>query len=129
MRAITGLTKDGKESSHTLDNTGPRRFLVCEFDQGTVDEHAALLLHLANYAPLVLAVHSGGKSLHGWFFSAGQPEEQVCEFFRYAVALGGDPATWTRSQFVRMVDGVRDNGKRQTVFFFNPSYEPISPLA
>ncbi len=38
---------------------------------------------------------------------------------RYAVSLGADPATWTRSQFVRLPGGVRDNGKRQPVLFFN----------
>ena len=48
MSAVTGRTKDGKVSKHTLANTGPRRFLVCEFDQGTVDEQAALLMHLPN---------------------------------------------------------------------------------
>ena len=32
MSAVTGQTKDGKESKHTLDNSGPRRFLICEFD-------------------------------------------------------------------------------------------------
>jgi hypothetical protein len=107
-------------SAHTLDNTGPRRFLVCEFDCGTVDEQSAILIHLAGYGPLVLVVHSGGKSLHGWFFVQEQPEEKVLKFFRHAVSLGADPATWTRSQFVRMPDGTRDNGARQTVYFFNP---------
>jgi hypothetical protein len=119
MTAQIGLTKDGKESAHALSNTGPRRFLVVEFDTGTTDDHAALLIHLAGYAPLVCAVHSGNKSLHGWFFVAGQPEEKALKFFRYAVSLGADYATWTRSQFVRMPDGTRDNGKRQTVFFLN----------
>jgi hypothetical protein len=47
MTAPTGLTKDGKESKHAMSNTGPRRFLVCEFDAGTIDEQAAILLHLA----------------------------------------------------------------------------------
>lgn len=107
-------------SAHTLDNTGPRRFLVVEFDTGTTDAHAALLLHLAKRAPLVLAVHSGGKSLHGWFFCTGQPEEKLRRFMEYATTIGADPATWTRSQFVRMPDGRRDTGARQTVFFFNP---------
>ena len=120
MTAPTGLTKDGnKESAHTLDNTGPRRFLVVEQDAGTPDEQAAVLIHLAGYAPLVCAVHSGSKSLHGWFYVAGQPEDKVLKFFRYAVSIGGDPATWTRCQFVRMPDGLRDNGNRQTVFFLN----------
>jgi hypothetical protein len=38
----------------------------------------------------------------------------------YAASIGADHATWTRSQFVRMPDGTRDNGNRQTVHFFNP---------
>jgi hypothetical protein len=75
------------------------------------------------FAPLVLAVHSGGKSLHGWFFVAGQPDEKIERFFRYAVSLGADPATWTKSQFVRMPDGTRDNGIRQTVYFTN--FKPL----
>ncbi|MBI4326650.1 MAG: hypothetical protein HY674_15510 [Chloroflexi bacterium] len=120
MLAVEGITKEGKPSRHTLSNTGPRRFLVVEFDTGTTDEHAALLLHLASRAPLVLAVHSGGKSLHGWFYCAGQPEEKLRRFMEYAVSLGADHATWTRCQFVRVPDGQRDNGKQQTVFFFNP---------
>jgi len=123
MSAVTGSTKDGRESKHTLANTGPRRFLVCEFDTGTIDAHAAFLIHLAGYAPLVCSVHSGGKSLHGWFFVEAQPDEKVLRFFRYAVSLGADSATWTRSQFVRMPDGRRDNGRRQTVYFLN--FKPI----
>jgi len=123
MAAISGQTKTRKESKHTLANTGARRFLICEFDSGKTDEHAALLLHLGTFAPLVCAVHSGGKSLHGWFFVSDQPEAKVEKFFRYAVSLGADRATWTRSQFVRMPDGTRDNGKRQTVFFLN--FKPL----
>jgi len=119
MSAVTGLTKDGRESKHTLANTGARRFLICEFDTNTPDEHAALLLHLGTFAPLVCAVHSGGKSLHGWFYVHGQPDAKVERFFCYAVTLGADRATWTRSQFVRMPDGQRDNGNPQTVFFLN----------
>jgi hypothetical protein len=98
-----------------------------EFDKGTADEHAALLIHLAGYAPMVCALHSGGKSLHGWYFSEGQSEEKVLRFFRYSVSLGADDATWSRSQFVRMPDGLRDNGKAQRVFFL--SYKPIDSYA
>jgi hypothetical protein len=119
MTARSGLTQDGRESAHCLNNTGPRRFLVIEFDRGGADEHAALLLHLAGRAPLAVVVHSGNKSLHGWFYCAGQPEERLRRFMRYAVSLGADRATWTRSQFVRVPDGARDNGRRQAVYFFN----------
>lgn len=126
MSAITGLTKDGRTSKHTLANTGDRRFLICEFDHGSTDAHAALLLHLGRFAPLVCAVHSGGKSLHGWFFVEGQPETKVEKFFQYAVSLGADRATWTRSQFVRMPDGTRANGCRQTIYYLN--LKPLEKL-
>lgn len=120
MSTVEGVTKEGKPSRHTLSNTGPRRFLIVEFDTGTPDDHAALLLHLAGYGPLVLAVHSGNKSLHGWFYCASQPEDKLRRFMRYSVSLGADSKLWTRCQFCRMPDGTRDNGKRQTVFYYNP---------
>jgi hypothetical protein len=126
MTALIGKTQDGRNSKHALSNTGARRFLVCEFDGGTIDEHSAILLHLARYAPLVCAVFSGKKSLHGWFLVHGQPEERALKFFRYAVSLGADPMTWTRSQFVRMPDGTRGSGERQTVFFLN--FKPMEAI-
>jgi hypothetical protein len=121
MSAAYGVTQSGDKSMRTLANTGPRRFLVVEFDQGNFDEHSKLLFHLSGFVPLVLVVHSGNKSLHGWFHCNGQGEEKINEFFRYAVSLGADRATWTPCQWVRMPDGRRDNGKLQTVVFFNPS--------
>ena len=140
MTARLGFTQQHKISGHALSNTGPRRFLIVEFDfeasnsaeearllerlaiegRDVRDLCAALLLHLAEKAPLSLAVHSGQKSLHGWFYCAGVPEEQLWGFFQYAVLLGADRANWTRSQFARMPDGLRENGRRQTVYFFNP---------
>lgn len=119
MSSPTGHTKDGRVSAHCLDNTGPRRFIVTEFDDGTPDEQAAIILHLKNYAPLVMAVHSGSKSIHGWFYCARALAKQTYDFFSYAHKLGADPATWTRSQFVRMPDGTRDNGKRQSVYYLD----------
>jgi len=130
MIAEEGRTRDGRPSTRTLENTGPRRYLVIEFDRGHTDTHAAVLWHLARMAPLVLAVHSGGKSLHGWFFCGDQPEEKLLRFMRYAVSLGADPATWTRCQLVRMPDGRRPGRKRgewpvrQNVFHFNPHNLP-----
>jgi hypothetical protein len=140
MTAREGLTREGKLSAHALSNTGPRRFLIVEFDfdasnsaeeahllerlasegRDVRDLCAALLLHLAEKAPLALAVHSGGKSLHGWFYCAHVPEERVWRTFQYAVSLGADQANWSRSQFARMPDGLRENGSRQTVYFLNP---------
>jgi len=120
MTSITGLTQDGRESKHALSNTGPRRFLVVEFDGGGFDQQAAILLHLAQYAPFVLVLDSGRRSLHGWFFCKETDDQSQLKFMRYAVSLGADKAMWTRSQFVRMPDALRDNGNWQRVIYFNP---------
>jgi hypothetical protein len=126
MSAPTGKILNPKpggptESAHTKANTGERRFAVIEFDQGTKDEQSALIWHLSNYAPLVMVVHSGGKSLHGWFFVQGSSESLIHRFYRYAVSIGADRATHLKSQFVRMPDGRRDNGNRQPVYYLNPT--------
>jgi hypothetical protein len=120
MTARIGLTQQSKQSTHALSITGPRRFLVIEQDEGAIDEQVAVLLHLASRAPLALAVHSGSKSIQGWFYCIGQPEAKLRNFMRYCVSLGACRSTWSRSQFMRMPDGLRDNGKRQVVYYFNP---------
>jgi hypothetical protein len=120
MISRIGLTKEGRPSAHAKSNTGPRRFLVVEQDRGSIDEQAAILMHLAEYAPLVLAIHSGGKSVHGWFYCRDESEQAVREFMDYAVSLGADPQLWIRSQFTRMPDGRREHGRRQTIFYFAP---------
>ncbi len=121
MRWKLGKVKStGRLSAHTLDNTGPRQHLVTEFDGGTLDSQAALIGHLKKFAPLTMVVHSGGKSLHAWWYCADVPEYELKRFMDHAVALGADPATWTRSQFVRMPGGLRDGCTHQRVLYFDP---------
>lgn len=128
MSALTGVTKTGSTSARCLDNTGPRRFLVIEFDRGTEHEQAAAILDLASMAPLVLVCHSGKKSLHGWFYCLGQREELLHKFHGYAVSLGADPATWVRCQLVRMPGAVRpETGRTQELLFLHPAACPSFP--
>jgi hypothetical protein len=144
-----GFTKDGRVSEHAQSAVGPRQHLIVEFDFalksrdglhdtelaplirrldacgiGIADACAALLMQLARFAPLTLVVHSGGKSLHGWFPCAGIPEDALRSFMCYACQLGADPKTWTSSQFVRIPGGTRyGDGKKprqQHVCFWNP---------
>jgi hypothetical protein len=110
----SGLTKTGRESCHSVANTGPRRFLIIEADRGHLDQQAAVIGHLASYAPLAAVVFSGSKSLHGWFVCKGASEETLLTFMRYAVSLGADKRMWLRSQFCRMPDGQRSDGKTST---------------
>jgi hypothetical protein len=122
MSAIWGTTAEGKQSMHTLSNTSPRTHLVVEFDSGTLDEHAAMLRYLSKLRPLVLAVYSGGKSLHGWFRAPEAEEYQNAAFFGAAAALGADTRMWLKSQFTRVPGGTnRKTQKRQEILFFNPN--------
>jgi len=130
MTATTGMNQDGKESARCLDNTGPRQYIVVEQDDGNADEQAAVIMHLAEQGPLVLVTRSGGKSLHSWFVCGEQSELTLLCFFRYAVALGADRATWTRCQLVRMPDGTRTRPDgttaRQSILYWNPSITEVS---
>ena len=114
------IPRNGK-SRRCLTNTGPRRFLVVEQDQGILDEQAAILWHLSRFAPFTMAVNSAGKSIHGWFYVADRSEETNRAFMEYAVSLGADPATWVKCQPVRIPAGHRPNKGKQEILFFRPA--------
>jgi hypothetical protein len=144
MFAKIGLTRYGKPSEHTLDATAHRIYLPIECDftrwdnnrKPTVflslidgwelagismaDACCAVLWHLKDQLPLVLEVHSGGKSVHGWFAAFNCDEAKLWAFMRRAYELGADRVTWTPSQFVRIPDGQRQDGKRQVTYYFDP---------
>ena len=130
MSKPVGLTQDGRVSARCLDNVGRRRYIVVEQDDGTADEQAAVITHLAERAPLTLVVRSGGKSLHSWFYCGSEPEAVISRFFRYAVSLGADRALWTPCQLCRMPDGLRrkPDGQmvRQSVLYWNPANTEVS---
>lgn len=143
MTGPSGNGLDGRRSHRCLANTGARRWVIIEFDSGSIDEQAALHWHLKREAAgaglpvLRLAVHSGGKSLHGWYGPVTD-EGLARDLMGYAVSLGADPATWTRCQLVRLPGGRRgkrvssdsvllpegwadcDGWIKQEVFYFDP---------
>lgn len=110
----------------SLANASPRslrRYLVVEFDTGEARaEQAAVLSSLStDVAPLVLAVWSGNKSIHGWFAVPGAA--LALTLFKIAVRLGADESLFDMSKLVRMPGATRDNGQRQTVLYFNPQMD------
>jgi hypothetical protein len=108
-------------SEHTLENTGPRRYLITEFDWGTQQNQMKLINHMAKTAPLVAVVWSGSKSLHAWWCCAGKDEDKLENWMKYAVSVGADFRTWLKSQFVRLPAGWRhDKNTRQEILYFNP---------
>ena len=114
-------------SARSLANASPRsqrRHLVVEFDTGdSREEQAAVLSSLSTPAmPLVLAVWSGGKSIHGWFDVSASPSAQIA-LFALAAHLGADESLFDMSKLVRMPGGTRQSGECQTVLYFKPRKE------
>jgi hypothetical protein len=145
MRAQYGQTVNGYPSQHSLDGTGPRLFLVTEFDfapvnkrrqptvwaplikacaekgRGVLDMNSALTNHLRELGPLWLVVYSGGKSLQSWFPCRDTDEATLRDWYQgEALPIGACRSTWCRSQFIRMPDGCRDDGRRQSIEYLNP---------
>jgi hypothetical protein len=150
MRVQQALTKGGYLSEHSLEGTGERTMLVCEFDFAKVtptnkpaiwgpllvrteglgltvlDLNAALLAKLATERHLWMVVFSGGKSLQGWFPCRGADETELRKWFNTGPRrLGACSSTWCKSQFVRMPDGSRAPNRkgesvRQTIVYYDP---------
>lgn len=147
MKCQYGKTKtaDGHLSQHSLDNTAERLCYVAEFDftpvtkkrepsvwaplikacaekgYSVLDMNAALAAHLRTIGPLWITVYSGGKSLQSWFPCRGVNEQELNAWrLEEVMPLGACPSTWCRSQFVRMPDGQRDDGTRQSIEYYNP---------
>lgn len=120
MTAETGPRKeDGRESFHAESNTGPRAYLVTEFDGPPKPAQMARIRSLAAFSllDLVLVADSAGKSLHA--FWRAKDEATNARFFEQACRLGADERLWLRSQFARMPGGMRDR-RRQEVLYWNP---------
>ena len=128
MIAEEGFAKSGRESVRCRDNAARhRRFIVVEFDRdGDEFMQPALHWHLRELAPLALCVHSGRRSIHGWYYVEPQSDEWQMRFFRYAVTLGADHQMWWPEQLARIPNGKRrdDEGKveaLQPVIYFDPN--------
>ena len=119
MTAVTGPRKeDGRESFHAESNTGPRKYLVTEFDGPTKPQQMARIRSLEAFGglELVCVVDSAGKSLHAWWRAGDESLNR--NFFERACKLGADERLWLRSQFARLPGGTRD-GRRQEVILWN----------
>ncbi len=141
MLAEEGLTKEGRVSPRALCITSERGYTVVEADFSPEDCHRLTPADWPTYdlclaviarlreegAPLVCVVWSGNVSLHGHFNLTGWSAEDVYEFQRLAVALGADPATFTRNQWVRMPHGLRDGKMEQSIIFFDESQSLTKP--
>ena len=146
MLAPKGPTQGGWLSEHSKSATARRVYLCIEFDfcekakDGVtdtiwaplirawkadsieiVDACAALIFHLLIRMPTLVSVcFSGGKSLHAWFRVFDIEPTAQRAFMDYAVAHGADRATWNKAQLVRIPDGHRHTGVRQSSHYLDP---------
>jgi len=113
-RSVANL---GRASAQQLNNLEKSRLVAGLNADGVsvLDMCAALIVNLSKLVKPALVVHSGGKSLHAWFFCAGVIENNLRLFMDHAVSLGADKATWNRCQLVRMPGGLRNNGDGEKV--------------
>ena len=119
-----GLTQDNppKSSPRTINNTGPWRFFVYESDRLSLDDQAAVIYLLASIRPLALAVFSGSKSVHAYFYVGALSECELLEFQCLAIRLGGCTGPLNCCQLVRMPSGFNYSTQRlQEVLYFDPS--------
>jgi hypothetical protein len=124
-RVKVGTNLKGNPSQHCRDATGWRKYIVVESDDESLsfDEKASVLRYLRDRAgaELKMVVHTGGKSLHGWFKSTGDSHLDW-EFMRVACLLGADRRMWLPEQLARTPNAVRlSNGAEQKCYHFDPS--------
>ena len=126
MRGRTAINYRGKPSPRCQNNVGTRRHLVAEFDDPNLSKarQAQLITKLGEAAPLILAVDSGGKSVHAWFRVDHLSARDQVLFFYTACLLGADPTRWDICGWLRMPGGLRVVGGvpsvRQRILHFNP---------
>jgi hypothetical protein len=85
------------------------------------DANARLIDHIARFVKPAIIVDTAGKSLHSWLPSLTMSDETAKDLSAYAQVLGADNCLSTISQLFRMPGGTRENGKHQSVLYFNPS--------
>jgi hypothetical protein len=123
MTAREGLTSKGTLSPRAKSITGERRYIVLDFDDPPSDHHPSIIRWLMGTRAPVLVISSGNKSLHAWY--ATETPDRDAQFWRLAIMAGADDALQkNHAQAVRLPMGIRDNGNRQSVIYFNPNNLP-----
>jgi len=140
MRGSLAMNQAGRPSPRCQNNVMVRRYLVAEFDDATLakGQQAQLATALADMAPLVMAVDSGGKSVHAWYAVKAMTRQDQARFFALACLLGADQTRWDICGWLRMPGGLRvkpdpstGSGQasrvRQRILYWNGQSGPQGP--
>ena len=124
MKGVIATNQEGNPSARCQNNVRARRHIVAEFDDPALTKRmqAQVASALGQSAPLVLAVDSGGKSVHAWYRVDGMTDREQGRFFAAACALGADATRWDTCGWLRMPGGLRVVNevpqKRQRILYF-----------
>ena len=124
MKGVIATNQEGNPSARCQNNVRARRHVVAEFDDPALTKRmqAQVASALGQSAPLVLAVDSGGKSVHAWYRVDGMTDREQGRFFAAACALGADATRWDVCGWLRMPGGLRVVNevpqKRQRILYF-----------
>jgi hypothetical protein len=111
---------DGKRWA---ENIIERRYMVLEMDDSPIQHQWNVLMAInAHIAPLLMVVHTGGKSLHGWFRNSELFTNNK-DFYEH---LGYDDSSFKRLQLCRTPGVMRTIGletpTEQRIIFLDKTY-------
>lgn len=114
-----------KVSTRCNENVKKRGWMVLEMDskdQPTVERFNTFILAMAQFAPLVLAIDTGNKSIHFWFDASDVGPKVRVAFFNLACIHGADKRLGVKSQIARMPNvPSADTGRGpQRVLYYDP---------
>lgn len=106
-------------------NVKRREWIVLEMDdpdESTQHRFNGFAMTAAQFAPLVMVVDTGGKSLHYWFDGSTTDKKTRDIFFNHATMHGADKRLAVKSQVARMpnVTSAADGRGGQKIIYYAP---------
>ena len=113
---------EGHMIPRTNDNVLERRYMVleCDNDDANIREKfITFCMELAKFIPLVMAVDTGGKSVHFWFDAPNGWNNEVQTVFNLSCRHGADSRMGIDSQKARMpnVSAAPDRKDQRLIYF------------
>ena len=142
-RTKEGVKIDGNDYHSTRCDANAKgcRWMILECDlpeELQRDQFNTFAFQMAKFAPLVMAVDSGGKSVHYWFKLPVKKRSAVKQFWDIAQRYGADrrlnkfgdttPSVWVRMPNAKAqpVSEGKEPRRSQTVLYFDPDAGGIS---
>jgi hypothetical protein len=93
-----------------------RKYIVVRFLQGSLDDHARRIWHMAQTQalPLVMVTFDAARSLEAWFRCEGVPKGELKEWFTAACLIGAEHNGWNMNAPVRTPDALRLSNTRES---------------